>query len=92
MRRLLSCCVLVPVCLGSVVAAPRMGRGTAGAELSPQASEALQVLITTAADSRITLGKLTEGRSVPSRVWPPLMPVHAVRPWPPAGQGCQSPR
>ena len=47
MRRLLGCCVLVLVFLGSVVAAPRAGRAAAVAELSPPAGEALQVLITT---------------------------------------------
>ncbi|HSX77534.1 MAG TPA: hypothetical protein VLQ80_03020 [Candidatus Saccharimonadia bacterium] len=48
MRRFLGFRVLVLVFLGSVVAAPRVGRATAGAELSPQVGEVLQVLITTA--------------------------------------------
>jgi hypothetical protein len=64
MRRLLGCCVLVLVFLGSVVAAPRMGRAMAGAEPSPQASEALQVLITTAelvvGQNRFAFGLLKE--------------------------------
>ena len=57
MRRLLGFYVLVLVFLGSAVAVPRMGRAMAGAELSPQAGEALQVLIATAAEARPTLGK-----------------------------------
>ena len=64
MRRLLSFRVLVLVFLGSVAAAPGAGRVTAGAELSPQASEALQVLITTAelvvGQNRFAFGLLKE--------------------------------
>ena len=64
MRRLLDCCVLVLVFLGSVVAAPRAGRGAAVAELSPPAGEALQVLITTAelvvGQNRFAFGLLKE--------------------------------
>jgi hypothetical protein len=48
MQRLLGCFWLVLGLLGSVAAAPGAGRGTAVAELSPPAGEALQVLITTA--------------------------------------------
>src|SRR5215216_5072512 len=47
MRRRLGCRVLVLLCLGSVVAAPRVGRAMAEAVLAPPAGEALQVLITT---------------------------------------------
>ena|SRR2546423_12493390 len=64
MRRLLSFRVLVLVFLGSVVAVPRAGRATAGAELSPQAGKALQVLITTAelvvGQNRFAFGLLKE--------------------------------
>ena len=64
MRRLLGCCVLVLVFLGSVVAAPRVGRAAAVAELSPPAGEALQVLITTAelvvGQNRFAFGLLKE--------------------------------
>src|SRR5215510_5482039 len=64
MRRLLSCRVLMMVFLGSIIAAPQVGRAAAGAELSPQASEALQVLITTAelvvGQNRFAFGLLKE--------------------------------
>ena len=64
MRRLLGFRVLVLVFLGSVVAAPRVGRATAGAELSPQVGEVLQVLITTAelvvGQNRFAFGLLKE--------------------------------
>jgi hypothetical protein len=64
MRRLLGFRVLVLVFLGSVAAAPPAGRATAGAELLPQAGEALQVLITTAelvvGQNRFAFGLLKE--------------------------------
>ena len=64
MRRPLSFRVLVLVFLGSVVAAPWVGRAAAGAELSPQAGEVLQVLITTAelvvGQNRFAFGLLKE--------------------------------
>ena len=64
MRQLLSFCVLVLVFLGSVVVAPWAGRATAGTELSPPASETLQVLITTAelvvGQNRFAFGLLKE--------------------------------
>ena len=64
MRRLLGFCVLGLVFLGSVVAAPWAGRAAAVAELSPQAGEVLQVLITTAelvvGQNRFAFGLLKE--------------------------------
>src|SRR5215468_301351 len=64
MQRLLGFRVLVLVLLGSVVAAPPVGRATAVAELSPPAGEALQVLITTAelvvGQNRFAFGLLKE--------------------------------
>jgi len=64
MRRLLGFRVLVLVFLGSVAAAPRAGRATAGAELLPQTGEALQVLIMTSelvvGQNRFTFGLLKE--------------------------------
>ena len=64
MRRLLGCRVLVLVCFGSVVAAPRVGRAMPEAVLSPPAGEVLQVLITTAelvvGQNRFAFGLLKE--------------------------------
>jgi hypothetical protein len=64
MRRLLGFWVLVLVFLGSVAAALAAGRAAAGAELSPPAGEALQVLITTAelviGQNRFAFGLLKE--------------------------------
>jgi hypothetical protein len=64
MRRLLGFRVLVWVCLGSVVVAPRVGRAMAEAVLSPPVGEALQVLITTAelvvGQNRFAFGLLKE--------------------------------
>jgi hypothetical protein len=64
MRRFLGFRVLVLVFLGSVAAAPPAGRATAGAELSPQAGKAFQVLITTAdlvvGQNRFAFGLLKE--------------------------------
>src|SRR5437016_10245139 len=64
MPRLLVCLWLVLGLLGSVAAAPQEGRATAGAELSPQPGEALQVLITTAemvvGQNRFAFGLLKE--------------------------------
>jgi hypothetical protein len=64
MRRLLHFPVLVLVFLASVVAALRAGRAMAGAELSPPAGEALQVLITTSelvvGQNRFAFGLLKE--------------------------------
>jgi hypothetical protein len=64
MRRLLGFPVLVLVFLGSVVATPGVGRATTEAELSPQTSEAFQVLITTAelvvGQNRFAFGLLKE--------------------------------
>jgi hypothetical protein len=64
MRRLLEFRVLVLVCLGSVVAAPGVGKAMAEAVLSPPAGEALQVLLTTAelvvGQNRFAFGLLKE--------------------------------
>jgi hypothetical protein len=64
MRRLLGFRALVLVCFGSVAAALAAGRATAGAELSPQVGETLQVLITTAklvvGPNRFAFGLLKE--------------------------------
>jgi hypothetical protein len=77
MRRLLGCRVLVLVCLGSVVAAPRAGRAMAEAVLSPPAGEALQVLITTpelvVGQNRFAFGLLKEHQL--------LEDAHAVVNW-----------
>jgi hypothetical protein len=71
MRRRLGFRVLVLLCLGSVVAAPLVGRAMAEAVLSPPAGEALQVLITTAelvvGQNRFAFGLLKEHQLLKDR-------------------------